>query len=322
MEYETRYHLCSAFDGCREAAAPGRFTFGRRLHAAPLSNPAGQRGRPDPGPDRPQPGLYGRLRPQRHPRLPRRGPRLPPTEVLPAPKRQTAPGLGLRRTAADPVAPEPRTWGQDRSTWTLGRIARVCFERGWTPRVLGIESIRLAVQRLGVSWKRAKHWITSPDPAYAQKKSPRPPDPSGRHPPRVGPGFPGRVLVESVGPAEPARPDGGRPPASCRSWRPARTTRTPRRWPAMGRRAATRAAYCRVSWTSVRSAWSRSTIRSGCARNWRGKARRRCWVSSCKVGGIFVHKDRSGPMHAKLTPVDQESRHVLHPAPPGTRSPS
>lgn len=66
----------------------------------------------------------------------------------------------------------PRTWGQDRSTWTLGRIARVCFERGWTPRVLGIESIRLAVQRLGVSWKRAKHWITSPDPAYARKKKP------------------------------------------------------------------------------------------------------------------------------------------------------
>jgi transposase len=64
----------------------------------------------------------------------------------------------------------PRTVGQDRSTGTLARIAQVCFERGWTPRVLSIESIRLAVRRLGVSWKRAKHWITSPDPAYARKK--------------------------------------------------------------------------------------------------------------------------------------------------------
>jgi transposase len=64
----------------------------------------------------------------------------------------------------------PRPLGLDRSTWTLGSIARVCFERGWTPRVLSIESVRLAVQRLGVSWKRAKHWITSPDPAYARKK--------------------------------------------------------------------------------------------------------------------------------------------------------
>ena len=25
--------------------------------------------------------------------------------------------------------------------------------------------------RLGVGWKRAKHWITSPDPAYARKKA-------------------------------------------------------------------------------------------------------------------------------------------------------
>jgi transposase len=66
----------------------------------------------------------------------------------------------------------PRSAGKDRSAWTLGLIAQVCFERGWTPRVLSIESIRLAVRRLGVSWRRAKHWITSPDPAYARKKKP------------------------------------------------------------------------------------------------------------------------------------------------------
>jgi hypothetical protein len=32
------------------------------------------------------------------------------------------------------------------------------------------ESIRRALKRLGVGWKRAKDWITSPDPAYARKK--------------------------------------------------------------------------------------------------------------------------------------------------------
>jgi transposase len=64
----------------------------------------------------------------------------------------------------------PRTFGQRRSTWTLALVAQVCYERGWMPRVLSIETIRLAIQRLGVSWKRAKHWITSPDPAYARKK--------------------------------------------------------------------------------------------------------------------------------------------------------
>jgi DNA-binding CsgD family transcriptional regulator len=66
----------------------------------------------------------------------------------------------------------PRSVGKGRTTWTLALIAEVCHERGWTPRVLGIESIRLAVRRLGVAWKRAKHWITSPDPAHAREKKP------------------------------------------------------------------------------------------------------------------------------------------------------
>ena len=30
--------------------------------------------------------------------------------------------------------------------------------------------IRDAILRLGANWKRAKHWITSPDPAYVRKK--------------------------------------------------------------------------------------------------------------------------------------------------------
>src|SRR5258708_9573400 len=64
----------------------------------------------------------------------------------------------------------PRAFGQPRSTWTLTLVARACHDRGWTPRVLSPETIRLAIRRLGVSWRRAKHWITSPDPAYARKK--------------------------------------------------------------------------------------------------------------------------------------------------------
>jgi len=66
----------------------------------------------------------------------------------------------------------PRTFGKRRSTWTLDLVAEICGERGWTPRRLSIETIRQAIQRLGVSWRRAKHWLTSPDPAYARKKKP------------------------------------------------------------------------------------------------------------------------------------------------------
>ena len=65
----------------------------------------------------------------------------------------------------------PRTFGRPTSLWTLAGVARVCFEQGWTARVLSGEAIRLVLRRLGVSWKRAKHWLTSPDPAYARKNS-------------------------------------------------------------------------------------------------------------------------------------------------------
>ena len=64
----------------------------------------------------------------------------------------------------------PRTFGKPTSLWTLPLVAQVCFEKGWTTRVLSGEAIRLALKRLGVGWKRAKHWITSPDPEYARKK--------------------------------------------------------------------------------------------------------------------------------------------------------
>jgi transposase len=64
----------------------------------------------------------------------------------------------------------PRAFSKPRSTWTLSLVAQVCDAKGWTPRVLSLDTIRLAIQRLGVSWKRAKHWITSPDPAYARTK--------------------------------------------------------------------------------------------------------------------------------------------------------
>jgi len=64
----------------------------------------------------------------------------------------------------------PRDFGKPTSLWTLALVAAVCHAKGWTERVLSAEAIRLVLKRLGVGWKRAKHWITSPDPAYAAKK--------------------------------------------------------------------------------------------------------------------------------------------------------
>jgi len=66
----------------------------------------------------------------------------------------------------------PRLFGKPTSLWTLDLVAEVCHGKGWTPRQLTGEAIRVALRRLGIRWKRAKHWITSPDPAYARKKKP------------------------------------------------------------------------------------------------------------------------------------------------------
>jgi transposase len=64
----------------------------------------------------------------------------------------------------------PRVFGQARSTWTLTLLAQVAQEQGLSPTVLSDETIRQALLRLGVGWKRAKRWLTSPDPDYARKK--------------------------------------------------------------------------------------------------------------------------------------------------------
>jgi hypothetical protein len=49
----------------------------------------------------------------------------------------------------------PRTFDKLASLWTLHLGAKVCHERGWTPRVHSGEKIRRVRKRLGVGRKRA-----------------------------------------------------------------------------------------------------------------------------------------------------------------------
>jgi len=65
----------------------------------------------------------------------------------------------------------PRTFGKPTSVWTLDLAAAVAYAAGITPRQVSGETIRNALAQLKVRWKRAKHWITSPDPAYRRTKS-------------------------------------------------------------------------------------------------------------------------------------------------------
>ncbi len=65
----------------------------------------------------------------------------------------------------------PREWGLPTSLWTLELVAQVSFQEGLTPRLVTGETIRQTCVRLGIQWKRAKHWITSPDLGYTRKKT-------------------------------------------------------------------------------------------------------------------------------------------------------
>ena len=63
----------------------------------------------------------------------------------------------------------PRTFGKPTSVWTMELAAEVSVAEGIIPERVSGETIRQAILRLGVRWKRAKQWITSPDPEYARK---------------------------------------------------------------------------------------------------------------------------------------------------------
>ncbi len=65
----------------------------------------------------------------------------------------------------------PRAFGHPTSLWTLDLVAATAFAEGLTATRVSGETVRATLDRLGIRWKRAKRWITSPDPAYERKKA-------------------------------------------------------------------------------------------------------------------------------------------------------
>jgi hypothetical protein len=72
----------------------------------------------------------------------------------------------------------PRDFGHPTSLWTLALAAEDACRQGLTDEWVSGETIRATLLRLGVRWRRAKAWITSPAPAYERNKGRR--VPSGR----------------------------------------------------------------------------------------------------------------------------------------------
>ena len=64
----------------------------------------------------------------------------------------------------------PRDFGFETSLWTRNLLVEQCVRLGWMSRGASIETMRQTLKRVGINGKRAKHWITSPDPLYQEKK--------------------------------------------------------------------------------------------------------------------------------------------------------
>ena len=65
----------------------------------------------------------------------------------------------------------PRAYGKPVSFWTLELVAQVAYCEAIISEPVTSEGMRQALKRHGINWKRAKSWITSPDPDYALKKN-------------------------------------------------------------------------------------------------------------------------------------------------------
>jgi transposase len=64
----------------------------------------------------------------------------------------------------------PRILGYETSVWTRPLLADVLHQEGYSAHTVSPTNITMALKRAGISWRRAKQWIRSPDPHYEHRK--------------------------------------------------------------------------------------------------------------------------------------------------------
>jgi transposase len=69
------------------------------------------------------------------------------------------------------IRQSPREHGYESSLWTLEMLAEVSHQKGWTAHQVHPDTVSQTLIEMGVNWRRAKHWINSPDENYTGKKS-------------------------------------------------------------------------------------------------------------------------------------------------------
>lgn len=64
----------------------------------------------------------------------------------------------------------PRTFGYPTSIWSRPLLAQQLHREGYTSRQVTTTVITTTLRRHGISWRRAKQWIRSPDVHYEHRK--------------------------------------------------------------------------------------------------------------------------------------------------------
>ncbi len=78
---------------------------------------------------------------------------------------------GLERLAGL-VHQSPRQYGYANSLWSLAQLAEVSFKEGLGSEPVSHETVRQALKKLDIDWRRARQHLPSPDPPYDRKKAP------------------------------------------------------------------------------------------------------------------------------------------------------
>jgi hypothetical protein len=170
LEYDTTF-ICAAFNSRGKTPPGNTLMLLRSVCFAPLSDCAGQCPRPMPHPDHAEPEVCDTKRPQPRSCLP-----LPGTcggEGTVPPSTTDSPRAGCRQVRATSSSVTRKS----AHLWQALQHVDAPFSPGGLlrgrvpPYQVSLEASRKALKRLGVSWRRAKRWITSSEPHYARKRS-------------------------------------------------------------------------------------------------------------------------------------------------------
>ena len=76
-----------------------------------------------------------------------------------------------REKLGEMVRKSPREYGYEQSLWDLGKLAEASYREGLTDRLVSEQTVSDTLRSMDIQWRRARKWISSPDPHYEVKKS-------------------------------------------------------------------------------------------------------------------------------------------------------